>query len=512
MKIFRTLTWTLFLLFVSVSICIAGSVTVRIVHVNDFHGFAEPYTPLGAGEPLGGVAWLAARVGALRSETPTLLVAAGDMIQGNNWANLSRGESTMELMNVMGFDAMTVGNHEFDFGQEVLKKRVAEARFPVLGANVEGLESLRPYVIKEVGGVRVAIVGVVTEDTPVATHPKNVVGLKFRPAAEVLARYVPELRRQAEVVVVLSHIGYAEDRKLAEQVPGIDVIVGGHSHTRVEPPTRVGASVVAQAWEHAKALGVLDITVENGVVTAVAGRLEDIRPDRGTPDSTVLSLVEKYRRQLDAVLDGRVGESEVALDGQNVRKRETNFGDLVADIMRSVSGADVALINGGGIRASVARGPILVKDIYTALPFDNYIVAIRLTGRQLLGALEHGVAQVENGAGAFPQVSGIVFTYAPTSPAGSRVREVRIGGQLLVPDQEYSVATNDFLAAGGDGYTAFGDAVRASRDFAVVGGMLMGEKLVYNDSGRWLRDVIIDTVREKNRIAPAVEGRITELR
>jgi 5'-nucleotidase/UDP-sugar diphosphatase len=221
--------------------------------------------------------------------------------------------------------------------------------------------------------------------------------------------------------------------------------------------------------------------------------------------------VEKYRRQLDAVLDGRVGESEVALDGENVRKRETNFGDLVADIMRSVSGADAALINGGGIRAGIARGPILVKDIYTALPFDNYIVAIRLTGRQLLGALEHGVAQVENGAGAFPQVSGVVFTYAPTSPAGSRVREVSIGGQPLEPDREYTVATNDFLAAGGDGYTAFGDAVRASRDFAVVGGLLLGEKLVYNDSGRWLRDVVMDSVREKHQIAPAVDGRITEL-
>jgi 5'-nucleotidase/UDP-sugar diphosphatase len=512
MKIFRTLAWSLFLLFISVTMGVAGPVTIRILHVNDFHGFAEPYTPFGAGEPAGGVAWLAAGAGTLRSEKPTLLLAAGDMIQGNNWANLSRGESVIELMNLMGFDALTVGNHEFDFGQAVLRKRVAEAQFPVLGANVEGLDALRPYVIRELGGVRVAIVGVVTEDTPVSTHPKNVAGLEFRAAAETLARYVPELRRRADVVVVLSHSGYAADRKLAEQVPGIDLIVGGHSHTRVEPPSRVGASVIVQAWEHGKALGVLDITVENGMVTAVDGRLEEIRPDRGVPDPAVRSLVEKYRRQVDVVLDGRVGETVVALDGENVRKRETNFGDLVADIMRAASGADAAVINGGVIRASVARGPILVKDIYTALPFDIYIVAIRLTGRELLGALDHGVAQVENGAGAFPQVSGLAFGYNPSAPAGARVREVRIGGQPLDPDREYTVATNDFLAAGGDGYTAFGDAIKASRDFALVGGLLKGEKLVYNDSGRWLRDVVIDYLKEKNRIAPAVDGRISELR
>jgi 5'-nucleotidase / UDP-sugar diphosphatase len=512
MKSFRIATWTIFILLFSVSISIADAVTVRILHVNDFHGFAESYTPHGSTDPLGGVSWLAAKVATLRAEKPTLLLAAGDMIQGNNWANLSRGESVIELMNLMGFDAMTVGNHEFDFGQEVLKKRVAEAQFPVLGANVEGIDSLRPYVIKEVGGVRIAIVGVVTEDAPVFTHPRNVVGLQFRPPAEVLARYVPELRKQADVVIVLSHIGYSVDRQLAEQVQGIDIIIGGHSHTRLEQPSRIGATVIAQAWEHGKALGVIDITVDNGIITAVDGRLEEIRPDRGEPDPTVQSQVEKYRRQVDTVLAGRVGEAEVALDGENVRKRETNLGDLVADIMRLVSGADAAVINGGGIRASIAKGPLLVKDIYTALPFDNYIVAIRLTGRQIWQALDHGVAQVENGAGAFPQVSGVTFAYDPNAPAGSRVREVHIGGQPLDPDREYAVATNDFLAAGGDGFTAFGDAIKASKDFAVVGGTLKGDKLVYNDSGRWLRDVVIEYLREQEKIAPTVEGRITELR
>jgi len=511
MKIFRTIVSTLFLLLIPVTLVTATSTSVRILYLNDFHGFAEPYKPYGADEEHGGIAWLAARVDQLRREKPTLLLSAGDMIQGNNWANLFEGKSVIEAMNLMRFDAMTAGNHEFDFGRDLLEKRIEEARFPVLGANVEGLGPLRPYVIRELNGVRIALLGVVTEDTPVSTHPRNVVGLRFLPLRETLKRYLPELRRQADVVILLSHIGYQEDRKLAEEVPGIDLIVGGHSHTRLDKPVRVGATVIVQAWEHARVLGVLDLTLDKGKIVAIDGRLVEIRPVQGGADPAVYSLVEKYRKKVDAALNGRVGKTEVALDGENVRKRETNFGDLITDIMRSVSHADAALLNGGSIRASVAKGPILVKSIYTALPFDNYIVAIRLTGRQIREALEHGVAGVEDGAGAFPQVSGIAFSYAPAAPAGARLREVLIGGKPLDPDKEYSVATNDFLAAGGDGYTAFGDAIRASRDFAIVGGMLKGEKLLFSDSGHWLRDLVIDDLRVKGKIAPMTENRITEL-
>ncbi len=512
MKCFRAAASVLFFSLCLFDFTVAEAAVIRLLHVNDIHGFAEPYTPYGAKEPLGGVAWLAAKAGELRKEKPALFLAAGDVIQGNNWTNLSQGRASIELLNLMGLDALVVGNHEFDFGLDVLKKRISEVRFPVLGANVEGVESLRPYVIREVGGVRVAILGIVTDDTPVATHPKNVAGLTFRSPAETVSRYLPELRGKASVIVVLSHLGYAADRRLAEQVPGIDVIVGGHSHTRVDSPTRVGNTVIVQAWEHGKTLGVLDIALSGGKITSIDGRLEDIRPDRGEPDPDVLSLVQKYKREADAVLEGRAGESGIDLDGENVRKRETNLGDLVADIMRDVSGADAAIINGGGIRASIAKGTILVKNVYTVLPFDNYIVAIRLSGSRIRQALEHGVAGAETGSGAFPQVSGLSFTYDPKAPAGSRVRQVLINGKPLDPAREYSVATNDFLAAGGDGYTAFGEAVRSSSDFSVTGGMMKGEKLVYSDSGRWLRDVVIEWLRGKKRIEPSVDNRIREVR
>jgi 2',3'-cyclic-nucleotide 2'-phosphodiesterase (5'-nucleotidase family) len=180
--------------------------------------------------------------------------------------------------------------------------------------------------------------------------------------------------------------------------------------------------------------------------------------------------------------------------------------------MRSVSGADVTLINGGGIRASVKKGIIRVKDVYSVLPFDNYIVVIRLTGKEIREALEHGVSDVQDGEGRFPQVSGLTFKYSPSQERGSSIKAVFVAGKLIDPGREYIVATNDFLAAGGDGYQSFGEAIRSSRDFSVTGGMMKGEKVVYSDSGRWLRDVLVEHIKEMKKIAPKIEGRIIEVR
>jgi 5'-nucleotidase/UDP-sugar diphosphatase len=484
---------------------------IRILYINDFHGFAEPYRPLGSDEPLGGMAWLSSEVKRLRQGKPTLLLAAGDMIQGNNWANLFRGESAMGLMNLMGFDAMVVGNHEFDFGQEVLKKRVSEAFFPVLGANVKGLEGLKPYVTKEVGGMKVGIIGVVTEDTPVSTSPKNVAGLEFVSPASAVEKYVNQLRNEVDLVVVLSHIGLYADQRLAENVKGIDVIVGGHSHTKVAKPVKIGETLVVQAWEHGKVLGVLDLTVENGRVIEWDGRLEEIKPKPGDEDTQVQAFINGYSQKIDLIMNVYVGETEEDLDGEKVRKAETNLGDLVADIMREVSGADAAIINGGGIRTSIRKGGVRVKDVYSVLPFDNYIVSIRLTGKQIREALEYGFSGIEEDAGRFPQVSGLKITYSPSAPKGSRIRELLIEGGPVDPLKEYRVATNDFMAAGGDGYKAFGEAIRSSKDFEVIGGMMKGEKVAYSDAGRWIRDVVIDYIRARGKIAPRVEDRIVEV-
>ena len=293
---------------------------------------------------------------------------------------------------------------------------------------------------------------------------------------------------------VLSHIGFSADSDLAKKVDGIDVIVGGHSHTKVDKPALIGKTYIVQAFEHGKVLGVLDLTVKNGRIIQASGRLEPIKPI-GKENKAVGAIIAKYQQQVDAVMNDTVGESLADLDGANVRLQETNLGNLITDVMRKASGADAAIINGGTIRTSIKQGPIRVSDVYAVVPFDNYIVAIKLTGQQIRDTLEHGVSAIEEEEGRFPQVSGLVFTYDRFGPKGSRVKEVFIDGKPLVADKEYTVATNDFLAAGGDGYKAFGDAVKSSKDYAVIGGAMKGDKLVYSDSGRWLRDVVIDFIK-----------------
>ena len=513
MKRWNLIFCALFLFLFSVPFAYCESVELRILHINDFHGFVEPYKPIGSDETVGGIAYLAAKVDELRKEKASLLLSAGDMIQGNNWANLFQGESVIELMNEMRFDAMVVGNHEFDFGQDVLKKRISEAKFPFLGANVEGLDGLKPYIIKEVKGIKVAIIGVVTEDIPATTHPRNVIGLKFFSPIKTVEKYMKELRENADVVIVLSHSGFPMDRILAETLKGIDVIVGGHSHAKITKPVKVGNAIVVQAWEHGKALGVLDLALKDGKIISFEGHLEEITPKMGKEDPMVLAIVKKYNQKVDTVINEVMGEAEVDLDGErrNVRRGETNLGNLVADTIRFVSGADVAIVNGGGIRASIRKGEIRVKDIYTALPFDNYIVAIRLAGKQIREALEQGVSAVEEEEGRFPQVSGLTFTYSRPGKRGSRIKEIFIAAKPINPDQDYIVATNDFLAVGGDGYKIFSEAVKVSRDYSIIGGAMKGEKIVYSDSGRWIRDVLVESIREKGRIAPKVEGRIREI-
>ena len=510
-NIYRILFSLVAILALSVFSAQAEPISIRILHMNDFHGFANPYAPFGSDEMIGGIAYLSAKANKLRAEKPSLLLAAGDMIQGNNWANLTQGESVIKLMNMMRFDAMVVGNHEFDFGQDILKKSIAEAGFPFLGANVEGLTVLTPYIIREISGIRVAILGVVTDETPVSTHPRNVAGLKFIAPEITVKKYLKELKGQADIIIVLTHDGYSADRLLAEKVEGIDIIIGGHSHTKLMSPAVIGKTIIVQAWEHGKALGVMDLEIEGKNIVKFDGRLEEIKPVPGKEDSAVMEGVQHYNKIIDSVLSEKVGETGTDLDGDNVRLRETNLGDLIADFMRSAAGADAAIINGGGIRASIRKGEIKVKDVYTVLPFDNYIAGVKLTGRQVRQALEHGVSAVEEGAGRFPQVSGLTFTYSRSAMPGARVREIFIAGELLEPDKEYIVATNDFLAAGGDGYTAFGDAVKSSKDFSITGGMMKGEKLAYSDSGRWLRDVVIAYIKEKKDLAPASEHRITEI-
>ena len=301
-----------------------------------------------------------------------------------------------------------------------------------------------------------------------ATHPRNVAGLTFSTPESAVKKYLAALKGRTDIIIVLSHCGYQADREVAAKVPGIDVIVGGHSHTKLLQPELVGQTIIVQAWEHAKALGVLNLRVKDGKIAGFDGALQEISPAAGAPDCQVQDIVARYERQTGSLLQRVIGETEVDLDGKNVRTGETNLGDYIADVMRQTAGAEVGLINGGTIRTGIVQGKITVKDIYAVLPFDNYLVAISLTGAQLKAALEHGVSRLEP-SGGFPQVSGLTFTYSRSAPAGSRVKDVTVGGRPRDPQKEYVVATNDFLVAGGDGYTAFGEALKSVGDYANLG-------------------------------------------
>jgi 2',3'-cyclic-nucleotide 2'-phosphodiesterase (5'-nucleotidase family) len=330
----------------------------------------------------------------------------------------------------------------------------------------------------------------------VATHPRNVKGLVFNDAVATARRLVAELRPRADLIVALTHLGVEEDEKLAAAVPGIDVIVGGHTHTKVEQPETIGGTLILQAFERGVFLGRLDLDVTDGTVSAHRYRLVPVTPAAGE-DPAVAALVAGYLQRLGDKMNEPVGMAVVDLEGGKdaLRSRETSLGDLVADAMREAAGADVALVNGGTIRAGIPAGPVTIGTIYNVLPFDNWLISFSITGKELRESLETGVGRVEVRDGGFPQVSGMTYSFDPKAPAGSRIVSVRVGGAPLDETRQYVLATHDFLAAGGNGYTVFA-----------------GHEPVYNDSGRWLRAVLDEWWRRRGNVSYAVDGRIAEVR
>ncbi|HHY32527.1 MAG TPA: multifunctional 2',3'-cyclic-nucleotide 2'-phosphodiesterase/5'-nucleotidase/3'-nucleotidase [Firmicutes bacterium] len=472
---------------------------IVILYSNDIHGRLESFKPSGSDQAMGGVVKLATLVEDVvkREGKNVLILNAGDSIHGTNIVNLFEGKPMVEALEAVGVEAMAVGNHEFNYGQPVLLERAQEAGFPFLSANTiqekDGRALLPGVLIVSVGSIRVGILGLSPLDTYTSTHPKNVQGLEFVDPIRIASWMVPFLREQENVdlVIALTHIGYEDDKRLAAAVPGIDIIVGGHSHTKLEKPEKVGDTIIVQAGEYAQYLGRLDVTVEGGKVTTFAGELLPVGADVAD-DPAVGAIVSTYGSQLDEKLSVVVGESLVPLDGErsNVRTRETNLGNLVADIMREAGQADIGFTNGGGIRASIDAGPITVGEIFTTLPFDNTLVVLEVTGANIKAALEHSVSAYPEQLGGFLQVSGLKFEFDPSRPVGQRVTSVTVGGAPLDPNKLYTVATNDFTAAGGDGYD-----------------MLKGSKVLFS-SGELLRDVMARYIQEAGKIAPEVEGRI----
>lgn len=470
---------------------------LTILHLNDTHGFIRPQIDksVDAKTPVGGIEYLARMIEEERSRNPegTILLSAGDMFQGTPISNVFRGRPVLEIMNRLCFDAMTLGNHEFDWGRRALIGLAAAAKFPFLAANVAGKKGkfssrIKPYVVLERKGLKIAVIGITTPDVPFITKPGNVKGLSFAKPEKILPGLIEKLRAKADLIIVLSHIGFEEDKALAQAVPGIDVIVGGHSHTAVFRPAEVNGAIIVQAKCYARYLGVLKLRIdaESRKIVSYDGtdnlRITFSGPDRPV-DERIARFVKSYEDRIKTRFEQVVGETRTDL----VRnpQSESNLGNLICDAMRAAAGSQIAFQNSGGIRADVCRGKITLGRLFTVLPFDNEIVSMDLTGRRIRTALEQSVA----GEHSILQVSGIEVRYDLSRPPGSRVVAAWVGGRELDPQKTYRVTINDFIAAGGDRFRVFLD----------------GENI---ERGGELRGAVADYLRSHSPVDPKVEGRI----
>ena len=477
--------------------------TIVILHTNDFHGAveAEEVQSGGGSSERGGLVNLVSLIDQLRDEHPgrTLLLDAGDSFQGSYVSNSTQGELVMAAMKVAGYDAWTLGNHEFDWGQESLRARIAQAGFPALGANVldeatgDIWDMVQPYAIIEVGRIKVGVLGLSYPDTPAISKPENVAGLGFQRAEDTVRRYLPELQEQADLIVVLSHQGYDGDMALAKAVDGLDVIVGGHSHIFLESPRKINDTLIVQAGAKGQVIGRLEITmdVETGEIVDYASRqvLVPVTNDLSAVNQEVQALVDAALAEAAETIEQPIGETAVALEPKSVG--EFALGNLITDAMldADIDGqqADIAMHNNGGIRAALPKGTISFGQLYAVLPFDNQLMALELTGEQVLRILEHSVS----GSPGKMQVAGMSFQFDMSRPAGNRILEATVGGAPLEPARLYRVVTIDYLASGGDGQETF----------------LEGMNPAYGDGEVW---VVAQYIQDHSPVHPEVEGRIRQ--
>jgi len=479
--------------------------TVVILHTNDFHGALLPVTDANKNS-VAGAAREATIISGVRSafgKDHVLLVDAGDAIQGATVANLFQGKSVIDAYNAMGYDVATLGNHEWDYGQQVLKDRIADAKFDYVNANVTGVNlGWKSNVIKNVAGINIGLFGVLTTDLPIIVAPSSLTGVGIADPIATAKNQIVELKGQgAQYIIALSHCGYENggaplDPAIAAGAPGINLIIGGHSHTVLKTAAMVGKTMIAQTGTAGAYVGkeVIDFATYQGKVTRQSVSYELVPTLTSVAqDPAITAIVDGYNSQLTAKLSVVIGKALVALDGEraNVRTKETNLGNYVADWMRISTGADIAIENGGSIRVSVPAGDVTVASVYGVLPFDNLLVILEIKGSTLKAALENSVSAYPAQLGGFVQVSGFSYTFDPSKPKGSRVVSITKDGKPMDMDATYRLCTADFTASGGDGYAMLKDA-----------------NVVYKTS-EWMRDGLVTYIMAHPEINPTVEGRIT---
>ena len=476
----------------------AEPATITFLHVNDVSEYESK-------RGIGGVAPLMTLLRRERAASAnTITTFGGDLFSPSLMSALTKGAHMVEMMNAIGVDIAVAGNHEYDFGPEAAARNFAASAFPWLGTNVldrdgrvaDGLVASR---IIERGGFRIGFFGLVTPETDILSSPGE--DIVFAPILETARNAVASLKAEgAEVIVALTHLDLIDEWDLADNVRGIHLILGGHDHLPIA--FRRSGTAILQAGHDAHYLGIVDLHLEwterrGKKRLSVLPEWRLVSTAGVAPDPDLQPLVDRLNAMLDEELNVVIGTTAVELDTRRsrVRSGETRFGNLVAEAMRRGVGAEIGLTNGGGIRGdrTYAVGAELTrKDVLGELPFGNTVVLMELSGADLLAALENGVSRVEDWAGRFPQIAGLRLAYDPGAPAGSRVVEVEVGGAPLDPAKVYTVATNDYMAGGGDGYAALGN----------------GRQLIDAAGATLMATMVMDYVEAAGEVAPAVDGRI----
>ncbi|MDF3415686.1 multifunctional 2',3'-cyclic-nucleotide 2'-phosphodiesterase/5'-nucleotidase/3'-nucleotidase [Sulfitobacter sp. M57] len=499
----------------------AADYKLTILHTNDFHDRFDPISkydgPCSAednteGKCFGGIARMITAIGDARARggENQILLDAGDQFQGSLFYTQYGGVMAAEFMEQLNYDAMAVGNHEFDDGPEGFAPFLDLVSFPVISANIDvsGNNMLAGKIDKstilEVGGERIGIVSVLAEDTAETSSPGA--SVIFSSAIDAAQAEVDALTGQGiNKIILLTHVGLPKDMELAEALTDVDLIIGGHSHTLLSNtndraagpyPTLVNDVPIVQAYAYGKYLGELNVTFDDaGNLSEIAG--EPILLDASVvEDKAVVARVKELAIPLEELRNKVVAQTDEAIGGDRsvCRAMECTMGNLIADAMLARvkdQGIDVALQNGGGIRASIEAGEVTMGEVLTVLPFQNTLSTFEVTGAVLLEALENGVSQVEEGAGRFPQVSGMTYAFDGKLEAGSRISDVMINGAPLDPAKTYGVVSNNYVRNGGDGYKMFKSAANAY------------------DFGPDLADVTAEYIAANAPYKPYTDGRIT---
>ncbi len=500
--------------------------TLHVVHINDMHSRIEPISRFNStcsaednaeGKCFGGVARVKTMIDQLRAELDGenfLVVDAGDQFQGSLFFMTYSGAVAAEMMNEIGFDVMSVGNHEFNLGDGALANLADTVSFPVVSGNldVSGSNELAGKIgdtlILERGGERIGIVSALATDTKELSSPSEAV--MFKDEIESIKEDVAALQAEGvDKILAITHVGYNLDQRIAAEVPGIDAVIGGHSHTYLSSsdpdrqgpyPTMVSQGdnlvPVVQAGAFSKYVGHLELTFDDaGNVTYATG--DTILLDASVAeDEAIVARVAELGAPIEEMKTRIVAEAADVIEGDRsvCRAVECPMGNLVADAMLDRvkdQGVEIAIQNGGGLRASIDAGEITMGEVLTVLPFQNTLSTFQVTGAQVLAALENGVSQVEDGAGRFPQVAGMTFTADLSAEPGSRISDVMVGGEPLDLERTYSLVSNNFVRNGGDGYAMFRDAMNAY------------------DYGPDLADVTAEYLAANAPYQPYTDGRIT---